>query len=45
MSQIMGKPSQIIKLSKEDPDTPTLTESITVTYKAEFMQVMTQEIK
>ena len=32
-------------LYKGDPDTPTLTEAITVLYKYEFIKVMTQDIK
>ena len=40
----MGKLSQILNVSKGDPDTPTLTESITGPYKAGFMQSMNQGI-
>ena len=45
MHQMMGKISQTINIFKGYPDTPTLTESITGPYKADFMQAMTQEIK
>ena len=45
MSQMMSKLSQILKLSKGDPATHTMTKEITVPYKAEFMQAMIQEIK
>ena len=45
MPQIMGKLSQIIKLSNGDPDTPTLTETMTGPYKDYFMQAMTHYIK
>ena len=45
MHQMMRKLSQIIKLSKGYPDKPTLSESITLPYKDEFMQAITQEIK
>ena len=41
MPQMIGKLSQMLKFSKEDPDTPTLTESMTGPYKAEFMKAMT----
>ena len=44
-SQMMGDLSQIINMSKGDPDTPTLTKAITGPYKSEFMQSMTQDIK
>ena len=39
--QMMGNISQMIKLSKGNFDTPTLTEEITRPYKSEFMQAMT----
>ena len=45
MPQIMGNLSQMLKLYKGDPDTPTLTESITGPYNSGFMQAMTQDIK
>ena len=45
MPQIMGKLSQILKISNGDPDTPTLTEAIKGPYIAYFMQAMTQYIK
>ena len=45
MTHIMGKLTQIFILYKGYPDTPTLTESITVPYKYEFMRAMTQDIK
>ena len=35
----------MFKLYKGDPDTPTFNESMTLPYKADFMQAMTQEIK
>ena len=41
MHQMMGKLYQILKLSKGDPDTPTLIESITEPYQDYFMQAMT----
>ena len=41
MLQIMGNISQILKLSKGDPDTPTLTESMTEPYQDYFIQTMT----
>ena len=45
MPQMMGRLSQMIKIYKGYPDTPTLTEGITVPYKNEFMQAITQDIK
>ena len=45
MPQMMGKLSQMINLSKGDPDTPTFTEAMTGPYGAKFMQYMIQEIK
>ena len=42
MSQMMGEISQILKLSKWNPDLFNLTEAMTWHYKAEFMQAMTQ---
>ena len=45
MPQMMGKISQILNLSKGDPDTPTLDEEVTGPYKADFMQSITQDIK
>ena len=41
MHQMIGEISQMFKLYKGDPDTPTFNESMTVPYKAEFMQAMT----
>ena len=41
----MGKISQILNLSKGDPDTPTLDEAVTGPYKAGFIQSITQDIK
>ena len=38
---MMGKFYQMIKISKGDPDTPTLTEAMKVPYKVDFMQDMT----
>ena len=37
----MGDISQIINMSKGDPDTPTLTESMTEPYQDYFIQTMT----
>ena len=37
MPQIMGDLSQILVMSKGDPDTPILTEAMTGPYKAVFM--------
>ena len=37
MPRTIGKLSQILKLSKGDPDTPTLTEAMKGPYKAYFM--------
>ena len=45
MPQMMGNFSQMLKLYKGDPDSPTLTESITWPYNAGFMQAMKQVIK
>ena len=45
MPQIMRDLSQILIMSKGDPDTPILTEAMPGPYKAGFMQAMTQEIK
>ena len=38
MPQIMGNISQILIMSKGDPDTPILNEAMTGPYKAGFMQ-------
>ena len=35
----------MLNLSNGDPNTPTLTKSMTGPYKDEFMQAMNQEIK
>ena len=43
--QTMGKLSQMINMSKGDHYTPNLNESMTVSYKSEFMQSMSQDIK
>ena len=40
-----GKLSKIINLYMGDLDTPTFTEAMIRTYKGEFMQAMTQDIK
>ena len=45
MPQIMGNISQIIVMSRGDPDTPILNEAMTGTYKAVIMQDMNQDIK
>ena len=45
MPQMMGELSQILKLSKVYPDTPTFNESRTGPYKDWFIQVTTQYIK
>ena len=45
LPQVMVNISQMIDLSKGDPYTPTLTESMAGPYKAGFMQAMTQDIK
>ena len=45
MTQIMVKLSQMLNISKGDPDTPTLTEAMTLIYKSKFMHAMTKEIK
>ena len=45
MPQMMLNLSQILKLSKGDPGTPTLTDAIRGPYKAHFLQAMNQEIK
>ena len=45
MPQMMGKLSKMLNISKGEPDTPNSTEAITGTYKSEFMQTITQEIK
>ena len=45
MPKMMEKLYQMIKLSKGDPGSPTLTKSIKGPYKDEFMHTITQEIK
>ena len=45
MPQMIGNLYQIIKLSKGDPDAPTLIESIKGPYKANFTETTTQDIK
>ena len=45
MPQIMGELSQMLNLYKEYPDILALTESMTWTYRYEFMKAMTQDIK
>ena len=41
MPPMMRIHSQILKISKRDPDTPTLNEAIAGTYKAGFVQART----
>ena len=45
MHRMMGKLSQILKLYKGDPSTPTFSKAMTGPYKDEFIQDMTQDIK
>ena len=45
MPQMIGKISQILKLYKGDPGTPTLTKATEGPYKADFIQDMTHDIK
>ena len=42
MHQMLDNLSQMLKMYKGDPGTPTLTKLITEPYKAEFMKSMTQ---
>ena len=41
MPQMTGNISQMLNISKGDPDTPILDESMIVPYKSDFMQVVT----
>ena len=45
MLQMMEKIYQMINLSKGNPETPILTETMKGPYKAEFIKAMNQDIK